>query len=97
MLTNLVLSLFIRSSAQTNLLCGGKDWKVVLKEWLILLSLMKNAQSYFKGSTVKEILVNRFVIFFVLKDICFLYLCLFRASMYVHFYLVPEASQNEPP
>ncbi|MCO5560985.1 hypothetical protein L7F22_014605 [Adiantum nelumboides] len=50
-----------RSSNQTKSTSGGKDWKLVLKEWIALLSSMKNAQSYFKSSAVKEILVNRFL------------------------------------
>jgi hypothetical protein len=37
-----------------------KDWKVVLKEWLILLGSLKNAVSYFNGVAVKEVLVNRY-------------------------------------
>ncbi|KAI5069079.1 hypothetical protein GOP47_0015380 [Adiantum capillus-veneris] len=50
-----------RSSIQTKYSYGGKDWKLVLKEWLVLLSSMKNAQSYFKSSILKEVLVNRFL------------------------------------
>jgi U3 small nucleolar RNA-associated protein 20 len=40
---------------------GGKDWQSVLKEWLILLKEMRNARSLFKGSIVKETLLNRFL------------------------------------
>ncbi|KAH9571647.1 hypothetical protein CY35_02G105300 [Sphagnum magellanicum] len=40
---------------------SGKDWQSVLKEWLILLKEMRNARSLFKGSIVKETLLNRFL------------------------------------
>ncbi|KAH7288543.1 hypothetical protein KP509_31G030600 [Ceratopteris richardii] len=51
-----------RTSGEIKHSCRGKDWKLVLKEWLILLSNMRNAVSYFKSSIVKEVLINRFLI-----------------------------------
>lgn len=38
---------------------SGKDWKKVLKEWLILLKEMRNVCVFYKGVIVKEILLNR--------------------------------------
>ncbi|CAM6068321.1 unnamed protein product [Sphagnum tenellum] len=40
---------------------SGKEWQSALKEWLILLKEMRNARSLFKGSIVKETLLNRFL------------------------------------
>lgn len=46
--------------------CGGKDWKLILTEWLNLLKLMKNSRSFYRSQLLKEVLVNRFVKFFLL-------------------------------
>ncbi|KMT14841.1 hypothetical protein BVRB_3g065640 isoform B [Beta vulgaris subsp. vulgaris] len=39
--------------------CGVKDWKLVLMEWLNLLKLMKNSRSFYKSQLLKEVLINR--------------------------------------
>ncbi|XP_021745735.1 small subunit processome component 20 homolog [Chenopodium quinoa] len=39
--------------------CAGKDWKVVLMEWLNLFKLMKNPRSFYCSQLLKEVLVNR--------------------------------------
>ncbi|XP_057867600.2 uncharacterized protein LOC131074886 isoform X2 [Cryptomeria japonica] len=39
--------------------CKGKQWKNILKEWLILIQKMRNSKSFFKGHFLKEILINR--------------------------------------
>ncbi|KAL2332603.1 hypothetical protein Fmac_013816 [Flemingia macrophylla] len=39
--------------------CKGKEWKAVLKEWLNLLKLMKNAKSLYCNEFLKEVLHNR--------------------------------------
>ncbi|CAL0327253.1 unnamed protein product [Lupinus luteus] len=39
--------------------CKGKEWKLVLKEWLNLLKLMKNPNSFFRSQFLKEVLQNR--------------------------------------
>ncbi|KAJ1406609.1 Down-regulated-in-metastasis protein [Sesbania bispinosa] len=39
--------------------CKGKEWKVVLKEWLNLLKLMKNPKSFYRSQFLKEVLENR--------------------------------------
>ncbi|KNA06859.1 hypothetical protein SOVF_177220 isoform A [Spinacia oleracea] len=39
--------------------CGGKDWKLILTEWLNLLKLMKNSRSFYRSQLLKEVLVNR--------------------------------------
>lgn len=41
--------------------CGVKDWKLVLMEWLNLLKLMKNSRSFYKSQLLKEVLINRYV------------------------------------
>lgn len=40
-------------------ICQGKDWKLVLMEWLNLLKLMKNSRSFYRSQLLKEVLVNR--------------------------------------
>ncbi|KAH9312457.1 hypothetical protein KI387_027492, partial [Taxus chinensis] len=41
--------------------CKGKDWKNILKEWLMLIGNMRNPRSFFKCHFLKEILTNRFL------------------------------------
>ncbi|KAL2923314.1 Small subunit processome component 20-like protein [Bienertia sinuspersici] len=40
-------------------ICWGKDWKLVLMEWLNLLKLMKNSRSFYRSQQLKDVLVNR--------------------------------------
>ncbi|XP_048334306.2 uncharacterized protein LOC107422300 isoform X3 [Ziziphus jujuba] len=48
------------SSGQFNsLVCKGKEWKSVLKEWLNLLRLMRNLKSFYLNQFLKDILQNR--------------------------------------
>ncbi|KAE8036875.1 hypothetical protein FH972_009508 [Carpinus fangiana] len=39
--------------------CKGKEWKVVLKEWLNLLRAMRNLRSFDESQHLKEVLQNR--------------------------------------
>ncbi|KAF9622576.1 hypothetical protein IFM89_032475 [Coptis chinensis] len=39
--------------------CNGKEWRVVLKEWLNLLRLMRNPRSLYCSQILKEVLVQR--------------------------------------
>nr|CAD1819808.1 unnamed protein product [Ananas comosus var. bracteatus] len=39
--------------------CKGKDWRMVLKEWLNLLRLMRNARSLYCNKVLKEVLMIR--------------------------------------
>ncbi|RHN69146.1 hypothetical protein MtrunA17_Chr3g0121561 [Medicago truncatula] len=41
--------------------CKGKEWKLILKEWLNLLKLMKNPKSFYLSQFLKEILQNRLI------------------------------------
>ncbi|KAL5708838.1 hypothetical protein ACHQM5_019594 [Ranunculus cassubicifolius] len=40
-------------------LCKGKEWRVVLKEWLDLLKVMRNARSLYRSQILKEVLIKR--------------------------------------
>lgn len=66
--------------------CKGKEWKVVLKEWLNLLKLMRNLKSFYRSQFLKDVLQNRLVqnwmmIIIVLFNLvmvlvnCFILLC----------------------
>ncbi|XP_058078049.1 uncharacterized protein LOC131226271 isoform X2 [Magnolia sinica] len=37
----------------------GKEWRVVLKEWLNLLKLMRNPKSLYGSQVLKEVMINR--------------------------------------
>ncbi|KAG1347740.1 hypothetical protein COCNU_06G015690 [Cocos nucifera] len=39
--------------------CKGKEWKLILKEWLNLLRLMRNARSLYRSLVLKEVLMKR--------------------------------------
>ncbi|XP_010938573.1 uncharacterized protein [Elaeis guineensis] len=39
--------------------CKGKAWKLILKEWLNLLRLMRNARSLYRSLVLKEVLMKR--------------------------------------
>ncbi|XP_073005480.1 uncharacterized protein [Typha latifolia] len=39
--------------------CKGKDWRMILKEWLNLLKLMHDARSLYQSRVLKEVLVKR--------------------------------------
>ncbi|EES00968.2 hypothetical protein BDA96_03G215700 [Sorghum bicolor] len=39
--------------------CKGKQWKVILKEWLNLLRLMHNARSLYQSKFLQEVLTKR--------------------------------------
>ncbi|KAM7486094.1 hypothetical protein LguiA_002103 [Lonicera macranthoides] len=39
--------------------CKGKEWKLVLKEWLNLLILMRNSKSFYLSQFLKEVLQYR--------------------------------------
>ncbi|KAK1276802.1 hypothetical protein QJS04_geneDACA000746 [Acorus gramineus] len=39
--------------------CKGKEWRLVLKEWLNLLRLMRHPQSLYGSQSLKDVLVNR--------------------------------------
>ncbi|KAG9451956.1 hypothetical protein H6P81_004860 [Aristolochia fimbriata] len=39
--------------------CEGKEWRLVLKEWLNLLKLMRNPKSLYQCCALKEILIYR--------------------------------------
>ncbi|KAJ4812893.1 Small subunit processome component 20-like protein [Rhynchospora pubera] len=39
--------------------CTGKDWRVILKEWLNVIKSMHNARSLFRSDVLYEILVKR--------------------------------------
>lgn len=39
--------------------CKGKEWRSVLKEWLNLLRLMRNARSLYRSKDLKEVMINR--------------------------------------
>ncbi|KAJ3705626.1 hypothetical protein LUZ61_009331 [Rhynchospora tenuis] len=39
--------------------CKGKDWRVILKEWLNVIKLMHNARSLFRSDVLHEVLVER--------------------------------------
>ncbi|CAI8597993.1 unnamed protein product [Vicia faba] len=41
--------------------CKGKEWKLVLKEWLNLLKLMKNPKLFYLCQFIKEVLQNRLI------------------------------------
>ncbi|KAK2393598.1 ARM repeat superfamily protein [Trifolium repens] len=41
--------------------CKGKEWKLILKEWLNLLKLMKNPKSFYLNQFLKEVLQNRLI------------------------------------
>ncbi|XP_058787152.1 uncharacterized protein LOC131661580 [Vicia villosa] len=41
--------------------CKGKEWKLILKEWLNLLKLMKNPKSFYLSQFIKEVLQNRLI------------------------------------
>ncbi|XP_045811204.1 small subunit processome component 20 homolog isoform X1 [Trifolium pratense] len=41
--------------------CKGKEWKLILKEWLNLLKLMKNPKSFYLSQFLKEVLQNRLI------------------------------------
>uniref|UniRef100_A0A803Q1W1 ARM repeat superfamily protein n=1 Tax=Cannabis sativa TaxID=3483 RepID=A0A803Q1W1_CANSA len=43
----------------SSLVCKGKDWKVILKEWLNLLKLMRNLKSFYRNQFLKDVLENR--------------------------------------
>lgn len=38
-----------------------KEWSIVLKEWLSLLRLFRNAQSLYQSQILKKVLINRLV------------------------------------
>ncbi|PON57236.1 Coatomer beta subunit [Trema orientale] len=42
-----------------SLVCGGKEWKSILKEWLNLLKLMRNLKSFYRNQFLKDVLENR--------------------------------------
>ncbi|XP_058734295.1 uncharacterized protein LOC131606025 [Vicia villosa] len=44
-----------------SLACNGKEWKLILKEWLNLLKLMKNPKSIYLSKFIKEVLQNRLI------------------------------------
>jgi len=39
--------------------CKGKQWKAILKEWLNLLKLMRNARSLYQSKVLHEVLTKR--------------------------------------
>ncbi|KAL5061396.1 hypothetical protein RYX36_033000 [Vicia faba] len=41
--------------------CKGKQWELILKEWLNLLKLMKNPESFYLSQFTKEVLQNRLI------------------------------------
>ncbi|CAK8567091.1 unnamed protein product [Lathyrus sativus] len=41
--------------------CKGKEWNLILKEWLNLLKLMKNPKSFYLSQFIKEVLQNRLI------------------------------------
>lgn len=46
--------------------CKGKQWKMILKEWLNLLRAMRNARSLSQSKIIQEILIERFANFVML-------------------------------
>ncbi|XP_062109162.1 uncharacterized protein LOC133819824 isoform X2 [Humulus lupulus] len=43
----------------SSLVCKGKEWKIILKEWLNLLKLMRNLKSFYRNQFLKDVLENR--------------------------------------
>lgn len=40
---------------------GGKEWRAVLREWLVVLKEVRNARSLFRGPLLKRVLTQRFL------------------------------------
>ncbi|KAF6153049.1 hypothetical protein GIB67_034771 [Kingdonia uniflora] len=52
---------FLSVGSYNSQACKGREWRAVFKEWLNLLTLMRNPRFLYRSEVVKEILLERFL------------------------------------